>query len=157
MEKLINGREISYEYIRGLIDGEGCFSFSTIGYKDINGNKKKLPAFLLSMSKRDEELIKKVKEKLKIRNKIHVYKVKKRIDRYNRQPMAILIIRDLGQLKNTIVPLCYKKLIGNKAKQFDEWIEKIGTDPNVSEQYKIIYNLQKWGFYDKEEMAKKFN
>lgn len=157
MESNQKKRETSYDYIRGLIDGEGCFSFSTVGYKDINGNKKKLPAFMLSMSKRDEALINKVKDKLKIRNEVHVYTRKIRRDSYNRQPMAILIIRDLGQIKNIIVPLCYKKLIGNKAKQFEEWIEKIGLDQNVSEPYRIIYKLCKSGFYDREEVIKRFD
>ena len=47
-------KKLSNEYIRGLITGEGCFSFCTIGRKgDIK--KPKIPAFILSMSIQDKE------------------------------------------------------------------------------------------------------
>lgn len=142
-----SNNEMSYEYIRGLIDGEGCFTFCTLGYK--GQQKLRIPAFILSMSKRDEELIYLIKERLKIRNKIYENERAKRKDSYNRQPMITMIIRDIGQLKNIIVPLCYNKLHGNKALQFDQWIEEIGSNSNVPKGYKFIHNLYKVGFYDK--------
>ena len=63
--------------------------------------------------------------------------------------MVTLMVRDLGQLKNTIVPLCYKKLHGNKANQFESWIERIGNDSCIPNSYKFIYKIYKAGFYEK--------
>ena len=63
--------------------------------------------------------------------------------------MCVLIVRDFGQMKNIIVPLFYKKLHGYKAKQFSEWLDRIGTDPNIPEPYRLIYKMHKTGFYDR--------
>ena len=60
-----------------------------------------------------------------------------------------MIVREFGQLKNIIVPFFYKRLKGNKGKQFEQWLEKIGSDPDVSETFKFIYKIYKAGFYDK--------
>jgi hypothetical protein len=146
--------EISYDYIRGLIEGEGCFTFCTVGFP---GNKKKLPTFSISMHIRDKNLLELVKEKLKLRNKIYEHKPKPRINRFNKETMCFLIVRDIGQLKNVIIPLCYKRLVGHKGSQFDAWIEKIGSDPAVPESLKILYEIHKSGFYDRENwLTKKF-
>lgn len=59
------------------------------------------------------------------------------------------MVRDLGQLKNIIVPLLYKRLVGNKGIQFENWIRKIDLDPDVPEGFSIISKLYKSGFYDK--------
>ncbi len=145
-------KKLSYEYIRGLVEGEGCFSFCAVPVKKLSDGtfiKQKLPAFTLAMSNQDNELIKSVKETLGLKNKVYEYKAQERIDRYNRQAMTILIIRDFGQLKNIIVPLFYKRLHGNKGKQFEEWINRIGNDPNVPENYKFIYKIYRDGFYDR--------
>ena len=138
---------ISYEYIRGLIEGDGCFSFCPAGSGQ---NKKyKLPAFILAMSVRDKDLIEHIRDRLCIRNKVYEYGPRIRNDHYKRTGTAIMIIRDIGQLKNIIVPLCYKKLRGNKAKQFEIWIEKIGLEDYIPEKYKFIHKLYKAGFYEK--------
>ena len=145
-------KRLSYEYIRGLIEGEGCFSFCSIPVEKIVDGvfiRKKLPTFELSMSSQDNQLIKLVKETLGLKNKIYEYKARERKDRYNRQPLTILIVRDFGQIKNIIVPLFYKKLHGNKAKQFEVWIERMGNDPSVDERFKFIYKIYKDGFYEK--------
>ena len=36
-------------------------------------------------------------------------------------------------------------------KDFEEWLEKIGTDPAVSEGFKIIYRLHKSGWFLKKK------
>lgn len=141
-------KEISCEYIRGLIEGEGCFSFCKIG-NFIGIDKKKIPVFALAMSRRDKNLIKLVKERLGLRNRVYEYGPRQRKDGYKRDGTAILMVRDIGQLKNIIVPLCYKKLFGNKGRQFEEWIEKIGSDPLVLNCHKLIFKLYKCGFYEK--------
>jgi len=139
-------KEISYEYIRGLIEGEGCFSFSSPGRTGQRGGK--IPSFTLSMTSRDKDLIWSVRDKLGLRNTVYEYKTKPREDLYDRQSKVILIVRDIGQLKNIIVPLCYKKLCGNKGVQFENWIREIGSDPKVSKGYKFIHHIYHSGFYD---------
>ena len=145
--------DISYEYIRGLIEGEGCFSFCTFGKEvmvsDGRTGKMKLPAFIISMHERDIELLRSVRNKLKLRNSVYHHKEYKRNDGYKHGRMSTLIVRDFGQLRNIIIPLFYKKLIGNKALQFENWVNLIDYDPFIPERYKILSMLLKSGFYDK--------
>lgn len=136
-------REISYEYIRGLIEGEGTFTFSPN-----KRNNTLTPTFAIRMHIRDKELLEKVRDKLKLKNKIYQYNYQGK-DGSNRGPTGILIVREIVNLKNVIVPLCNKKLIGNKAKSFEGWMEKIEKDERVGKAYKFINKLYKSGFYDK--------
>lgn len=148
---LINKREITYEYIRGLTDGEGCFTFHTANRLDKTGGVvfNRFPVFVINMNERDYELLSTIKEKLGLRNEIYRGKAW-RGDGYNRGSVAKLMVRNLGELKNVIVPLFYKKLIGYKAKQFEEWIEKIGNDQTVMKSFKLIYRIYKAGYYDSD-------
>lgn len=141
---------LSFEYIRGLTDGEGCFTFYPANFKNKSGDivKKKLPAYVIRMHVRDKNLIESIKYTLKLRTKVNVFKAWKG-DGYNRGDQAALIVRGIGELKNIIVPLFYKKLIGFKALQFEQWIEKIGSDPVVANNYRLIYRLYKCGYWDK--------
>ncbi|OGY63472.1 MAG: hypothetical protein A3I24_01745 [Candidatus Harrisonbacteria bacterium RIFCSPLOWO2_02_FULL_41_13b] len=158
MENKFQEFSISDDYIRGLIDGEGCFTFCNVPV--YRGKEKvKLPAFALKMNERDIDLIKKIKDQLGLRNKIYIYRqtTLKTFNSsgpkiYQRGRTATLIVRDLGQLKNIIVPFFYKKLIGHKGVQFIEWLENIGRDPLVHEDYKLIYRLYKSGFFDRDHV-----
>ena len=134
---------LSYEYIRGLIDGEGCFTFSSTPNKT---GKVKLPAFILRMCIRDKALIESVRDTLKLKNKIYTYHY--RYKDADRQPQSILIVRDFGSLKSKIIPLFYKKLHGYKRIQFEEWINLIEQDPLVSKDYKLLPKLYKNGYFD---------
>lgn len=138
--------KLSYEYVRGLAEGEGCFTFYP-GYKKVDGNKYKLPTFVIAMHERDSELILMVKNALGLRNKIYIRKPSMK-DGYSRGNVAVLVVREFDQLKDIIIPFFYKKLKGYKGKQFIEWLEKIGSDPNISDRYKSLYRLYKWGMYD---------
>ncbi|MBI2623286.1 MAG: hypothetical protein HYW65_01800 [Candidatus Liptonbacteria bacterium] len=138
--KAIN-MELSYEYIRGVVEGEGCFTFS-------KSNGRKIPAFAIRMHIRDKSLICAIRDTLGLRNKVYVYDYQAK-DRIERAPQATLIVREFGQLKNIIVPFFYKRLRGNKRNQFELWLEKIGNDPSVPESFKFIYKIYKAGFYDK--------
>lgn len=146
---------ISDEYIRGLIEGEGCFTFcSTPQRVKVNGEIKKclLPTFVIRMHIRDIELIKAIRDRFRLRNRVYVYRQDPLImenKRYSRGQTAILIVRDVGALRSAIVPFFYKKLKGHKGAQFMEWLEKIGRDPRVPENYKLIYRLHKTGFWDR--------
>src|SRR3989338_1204460 len=123
MENKFQEFSISDDYIRGLIDGEGCFTFCNV---PVYRGKKK------------------IKDQLGLRNKIYIYRqtTLKTFNSsgpkiYQSGRTATLIVRDLGQLKNIIVPFFYKKLIGHKGVQFIEWLENIGRDPLVHEDYKF--------------------
>jgi len=114
---MIQDKKLSYEYIRGLTEGEGTFTFSTS-----HKLRRKVPAFALRMHVRDKGLLEIVRDSMGLKNKIYEYDYK-RNDGYKRGPQAILIVREFGQLKNIIVPFFYKRLKGNKGKQFNDWLE----------------------------------
>ncbi len=147
-------QEISYEYIRGLIDGEGCFTFCTIpGSLKVGDkvSKPRIPAFILSMNSRDKDLIASIRNRLGLRNRIYTYRstpLHTFNKSYIRGSKSILIVRDFPSLKNVIVPLFYEKLRGYKGTQFGAWLGLIGTDPAVPSRYKLIYRLHKSGFYN---------
>jgi LAGLIDADG endonuclease len=136
-------KKLTYEYIRGLVDGEGTFTFSTS-----HKLNRKVPAFSIKMHVRDKQLLEMVRDTMGLRNKIYEYNHQGK-DGANRGPQAMLIVREFGQLKNIIVPFFYKRLKGDKGRQFNEWLEKIGDDPEVPESYRFIYKIYKAGFYDK--------
>ncbi len=144
---------LTYDYIRGLITGEGCFTFCSVRSKE-RGTISKIPTFALGMSERDKILVESVKESLGLRNRVYAYAPRKRKDGYKRTGSVHLMVRDFGQLKNVIVPLFYKKLKGYKSIQFEEWILTIENDPMVPKIYKLIPKIYKSGFY---ENIKKFD
>lgn len=139
--------KLSYEYIRGLVEGEGCFSFSTRTQKITSGYilKARIPTFEISMHERDQELITMIRDTLNLTNKIYNYKS----NGLGGGRKAVLIVREFGSLKNIIIPFFYKKLKGYKGKQFNEWLEKINNDTTVPKSYKLLYRLHKSGFYDR--------
>jgi len=146
--------EISNEYIRGLVEGEGSFTFSTTR-KKVDGTRYKLPAFVISLHIRDKHLLQMIRDKLGLKSKIY-YKIPmvniqnaKTGVKYLSERQAILVVRDFQQLKDIIIPFFYKKLKGYKSEQFTEWIEKIGSDSEISDRFKSLYRLYKWGMYDK--------
>ena len=143
-------KNITYEYIRGLIDGEGSFTFSTRKQKMADGTIKnnKIPTFCISMHERDRDLLVKVRDKLGLKNNIYDISPYTK-DGFNRERRAFLTVREFASLKNIIIPCFYNKLIGYKNDQFFSWLERIGTDPDVPKSYKLFYRLHKSGFYEK--------
>lgn len=138
---------LSNEYIRGLIEGEGCFTFCT-AIENFTGKRVKLPAFTISMHERDQKLLELLRDSMGLKNKVYNFR-SSLADGYNRGRKTMLIVRDLGSLKNIIIPLFYKKLAGHKGKQFTEWLEKIGSDPMVADQYKLLFRLYQKEYFDK--------
>ncbi len=138
---------ISDDYVLGIIEGGGNFTFSTTKYVSRKSGEvfiKKIPAFMLQMHERDEELVRSVRDHLKLGNKIYAVRKPAIISNgksYKRGNSAILSVREIGALKNIIMPFFAKRLIGYRGKQFREWIEIIGKDNAVPESYKIIYRL----------------
>ena len=144
------GNPLSYEYIRGLVDGEGCFTFCPSNRKLVDGTiiVSKIPTFVISMHERDQELLKLIRNTLELKNRVYNYKSSMR-DGHKRGRKAVLIVREIGSLKNVIVPLFYKRLRGYKGLQFENWIRNIELDPFVPVVYKIISYNYKSGFYDR--------
>lgn len=138
-------RELTYEYIRGLIEGEGTFTFTTTTNLK-NNQRMKVPAFQLRMHIRDKELIEAVRDYLKLKNKVYIYHYPGK-DGSHRGPQAMLIVREMGRLRNIIIPLFYNKLAGHKAIQFNDWLENIGNDQLVHYRYKFLYILHKNGHF----------
>jgi len=137
---------LSDEYVRGLVEGEGCFTFDT---RTKNEERIKIPTFAIGMHERDEELLRLVRISMKLKrinsNSIYVEGPYKK-DGANRGKTAKLIVRDYESLLKVIVPFFYGKLHGYKGIQFREWIEKIGNK-NVPYPYRRIYDLHKRGFF----------
>ncbi len=150
-------RELTNEFIRGFIEGEGCFTFhSNTLIRNGKTSKKKTPAFSIQLNERDKELLYAIRDYLKIKNRIYNYrggsltiKTSNGDKVYIRGRKVMLVVRDLGSLKNTIIPFFYKKLRGYKSLQFIDWLENIGRDNEVQKSFKILYELYKSGFYEK--------
>ena len=145
-------------YILGLIEGEGSFTFSTniLGRSESGILRRKVPAFMLQMHERDTKLIESVRDYLGLKNRIYNYLspalvTNKKI--YRRGRRSVLTVREIGPLKNIIVPFFAHRLLGYKSVQFSEWIEEIGTNPEVPEAFRIIYRLHKSGYYLKESRS----
>jgi len=136
--------KLSYEYIRGLTDGEGTFTFST---NTVKGIKRRVPAFCIRMSVRDKELIEGVRDSLNLKNNVYVYNYQGK-DGSVRQSQAMLIVREFSSLRDIVIPLFYKKLKGYKRIQFEEWISNIGNDPFVPKTFKILNSIYKNGYFD---------
>lgn len=142
---------LSYEYIRGIIDRDGCFTFcSAPPRRGMKAPRARIPTFIIAMEEKDLNLLQKLKEALKVRGTIYKLGGKVSSDGYKRTGMNSIMVRDFGQLKNIIVPLCHKKLHGYKASQFENWIEIMSCDDSVPKLYKLIPTLVHSGFYDKD-------
>jgi hypothetical protein len=139
--------ELSRDYICGLVEGDGCFTFCNISSVSSGRQKALIPTFEITMNERDMELVRAVRDYLKLSSRVyHLGPYRK--DGHKRGAITRLMVRDVGALKNTIVPFFYKRLKGYKGIQFEEWINKIGVNEAVPSRYKIIYRLYKAGFYD---------
>ncbi len=145
--------KISEEYIRGLVEGEGTFTFYTTP-KLINKDgvfvKLKRPTFAIKMHERDAYLLNLIADRLGLKGGVY-HNGPYRYDRYgsrNSAPQVSLVVRDTLELKNIIIPFFYKKLHGNKSKQFINWLENMGGEDMTTESH-YLHNLYKKGFFDK--------
>lgn len=143
---------LSNEFIRGLVTGEGCFTFHTNGKRMVGSEMRnwKIPAFSISMNVRDQALVNDIAQRLGLDDMVYEHNGSQ-ADGIKRSKKATLAVRKLSSLKDSIIPFFYKRLSGYKAIQFQEWLENIGSDPDVRESYKLIYRLYKSGYWDKKE------
>jgi hypothetical protein len=138
---------ITPDFIRGLIVGEGCFTFSARIDK-LHNRKIKIPTFSLKMHIHDRRLLTMVRDALGLDARVYEYN-------HNKWHYALLIIRNIGDIKDIIIPFFYNKLIGYKKEQFNRWLNRF-NEPDVAESYKFIYRLYKSGFYDRDQNIRKF-
>jgi hypothetical protein len=145
--QFINYR-LSNDYIRGLTDGEGCFTFYPVKNKRAGMIVlQKIPAFVINMHARDRWLLTEIAEYLHLKSNLYIYKGWVS-DGYKRGATARFIVRSAAEFKEIIIPFFYKKLAGFKAIQFKEWLETIGSDPAVPQRYKDLYELAKSGYWE---------
>jgi len=154
VEKLRKSEFLNYrlsnDYIRGLTDGEGCFTFHA-NHRKKNGIiiKEKIPAFAIQMHIRDRWLLVETLEHLGIKGNVYTHKAWIK-DGSNRGDTAKFYVRSLKELQCIVIPFFYKKLAGYKGKQFFEWLKKIGSEPMVASRYKLLYELYKSGYWENE-------
>lgn len=137
-----NKIKINADYIIWLIQSRGSFGFTTSGLY-----RNKTPAFQLKMTIDNKEILEQIRDYLGLRNRIYEYRYPGK-EKSKRNKQAILIVRDFRQLKDILIPFFYKKLKGRKAGEFMGWLEKIGSDPDVSDRFKSLHRLYKWGMYN---------
>lgn len=106
---------LSDDYIRGLVEGEGCFGV------DRKNNGERIPSFLITMHPRDKELLEAIRDYLKLPYPVYCYSYPNNLTGKYR---ATLIIRDIETLKNKIVPLFKNRLLGFKGTQFQWWLKE---------------------------------
>jgi hypothetical protein len=109
--------------------------------------KLKVPTFEIAMHVRDKDLIRAICCHFKLTSAVYLSKPYVG-DGIKRGAVAKLVVREYEQLKDVIIPFFYKKLKGNKGKQFQEWLEKIGTDASVSKKFKTLHKIYRDGYYD---------
>ena len=151
--EFINYR-LSNDYIRGLVDGEGCFTFYPTKFKRAGEVvRQKIPAFVIAMHVRDRWLLIETAEHLGVKSNVYIHKSWQK-DGHKRGDTARFIVRSLGELRDIIIPFFYGKLAGYKGNQFMKWLEDIGADPLVAPRYKILHEMYKSGYWENSENVK---
>ena len=132
--------QISQEFIISLLTRKGSFGFAT----RTKYNKKrertvhKIPTFTLEMRIENEDLMNEIKNKLKLKNRLYKF-YNNRSDRLKRTESIKLIVRELKNIENIIIPFFHKKFLGYRTEQFNDWLYTIEKDPLVPFSYKKIY------------------
>ncbi len=102
-------------WLAGFIDGEGCFSYN-----------KNVPRFKIENNYKELELYKIIIEYLTVGN---IMLTSPRISRVNSNPMVVLEINKIKDLKEILIPLMYKDnyvlLKSLKSKDFLLWLKLI--------------------------------
>ncbi len=106
MEEL-KGSRLNLDFVAGLIVGEGSFYWTRVSYG-------KIPAFALRMHVRDKALVEAVRNSLGLKAKVREYI-------HDNRHYVSLAVREIGPLKNIIIPTLYPRLFGYKKLQFLQW------------------------------------
>ena len=124
---------LSLDFIAGLIVGEGTFYWT-------RAPSGKIPGFGLRMHVRDKWLVTAVRDTLGLKKRVYEYI-------HNNRHYAFLIVREIGSLKNIIIPLIYPRLAGYKRLQFLEWFQGF-YNPEAAEGYQFFPNALRRQFPD---------
>jgi len=116
---------LSLDFIAGLVVGEGTFYWTKT-------HLGRIPVFALRFHVRDRELLTAVKDSLGLKEKIYEYT-------HNHRHYVFLIVRNIGSLKNIIIPLIYPRLAGYKKQQFQEWFKGF-YDPECRDGFRFFPN-----------------
>ncbi len=138
--------KVSNEYLRGVVEGEGCFTLCTHG-------TIKVPTFALQMHERDKELLLTLSNRLRLHGSLYEIAANNR-GGISRGPAVRIMVRDAPTIQHILIPFFYKKLHGYKGRQFEKWIEQMGSDPAISKSFKAIYLLYISGYYDTNPLEK---
>jgi hypothetical protein len=128
--------EVNPKYLNIIIElfnQKGIFSFSTQGKY-----KYKVPYFCIKSKNPEVYFLKLVKRELGIKSKIYTYKESIGKDGYIRSGFSMLIVRNIGELKDSVIPFAAKFLTGEKLRKFRSWMNDMGTIEMVPSGYKQI-------------------
>ena len=125
----VKREKLSIDFIAGLIVGEGYFYWT----KDSGGRNK--PGFGIRMHIRDFDLLMNVRDSLYLDERVYEYT-------HNNRHYAMLLIRDVADLKNKIIPTIGPKLTGYKREQFIKWFRQFKA-PDTHPGYQFIGNIFK--------------
>lgn len=104
-------REMTLDFIAGLIAGEGSFMW-------IKQNGGEIPVFQLKMHADERPLFEQIKARLGLKEKIYEYT-------HQNRHYVLLLIRKRFSLTNIIIPTFENRLFGLKRIQFNNWCSKI--------------------------------
>ncbi len=124
---MANNIHISREWAEGLMVGSGKLTF----YKD---RGKNIPAFVIKLEANKRELLIASAYAIGVKNTIYLHKSTKNLYK----PEAILVIRDVRQLKSIILPMLKMYMFVGKHVVLKNWLHKIFEDKNIPERYKIL-------------------
>lgn len=133
-----NLKEVYSDIIIDLFNKRGIYSFSTQGIY-----KYKVPYFCIKMKKEDIYNLKLIKRELKLKSKIYTYEPARGKDGYTRSATSMLIIRDIGELKDIIIPKSTSVLVGEKRSKFLKWLKQIRSGESVPSGYKLMASMFK--------------
>ena len=146
--------QISQEFIIGLLTKRGSFTFST--RTKYNRKRKrvihKIPTFTLQMNIGDQDLMNDIKKRLNLKNKLYIISNQKR-DGAGRKDSIRIIVRELKNIENIIIPFFHKKFFGYRTEIFNKWLLAIEKDPLVPFSFKKIYWRHKSRQYEPDPDA----
>ena len=102
---------LTEDHIAGIVSMHGSFLW-------VKQNSGKIPVFQLKLHSKEANLLKQIKEKLGINEKIHSYS-------HSNRNYVILLIRKRWVIINKLIPVFDNRLCGSKKAVYDEWKNKV--------------------------------
>lgn len=131
---------LSKDWAYGFLSSSGRLGFYC------NSKKEKIPSFIVKTGPEKHAMLILAAKIIGLRNKIYFYKYKQGKKNYFQ---ALLIVRDVGQLKNIIIPIFLKLMFVAKQVNLEDWMEEIIKNKAIPERYKVLYRIYRSRFYSK--------